>query len=461
MSTISGQGNEQVYTVSELTDAIHRILKLRLSFIQVSGEISNSKKSPNGHLYFTLKDKDAVLNCVCFRRDAQSLDTLPEDGISVVVQGSLGVYKIRGQYQLIAVTLRPHGLGNLYQAFLQLKKKLESEGLFDQERKQAMPTMPRRIGIVSSPKGAVIHDMHNVLRRRFPGLHIKLYPTSVQGDAAPAQIVGGIQYFNQNPWAEVVIIARGGGSLEDLWAFNDEKVARAIAASAVPLVSAVGHETDFTIADFVADMRAPTPSAAAEIVVPDVQALRRTLAERKKSATSAFQLLLAGLARRLRECDSKHAAHLLERRLDREWQYLEDNRDGLYQGIQAQLRFTKQRLEASEKKLTSLDIRVRLVRQAKLLDSAVQRIKPAMKSRLGQESSRIRVLAGTLSALSPLSILDRGYSIVEREDGVPVRESAQVTEGDSLHVRLHQGALGVRVENKDPVQPERTKRDKS
>src|SRR6266446_2649608 len=254
------------FSVSELTTALRGVFTEYFKDIWVAGEISGAKLAHSGHYYFTLKDEEAQLRCVCYKMAARYLKFKPQDGVAVLARGRVDLYDARGDLQLIVEAIEPRGHGALQLAFEQLKKKLEGEGLFAAERKRALPALPERIGIVTSPSGAVIEDMLHVLERRCPGRHIRLYPAQVQGEAAVQQVTDGIEYFSRSGWAEVVIVARGGGSLEDLWTFNEERVARAIAACSVPVISAVGHETDFTIADFVADMRAPTPSAAAEIV---------------------------------------------------------------------------------------------------------------------------------------------------------------------------------------------------
>jgi len=256
-----------VYSVASLTGEIHRMLSRSFDGIKVAGEISGWKVWTSGHAYFTLKDQQAQIRCVLFRNNLRYLRFKPQDGAAVIARGSVEVRAERGEYQLLVSGMEPQGLGRLYEMFAELKEKLRGEGLFDEARKRPLPVFPRRIGIVTSPQGAVIRDMLTVLRRRWPGLHIRLYPTPVQGAGSAEGIVEGLDWFSASGWPDVVIVGRGGGSLEDLWSFNDERVARAIAACRVPVVSAVGHETDFTIADFVADVRAPTPSAAAEIVV--------------------------------------------------------------------------------------------------------------------------------------------------------------------------------------------------
>src|SRR5580700_1936395 len=256
-----------VWKVSELTDRISEILEAAFREVWVEGEVSNYHAAQSGHLYFTLKDTRSQIRCVCFRDQVRGLKFRPEDGLHVTVRGSVGVYELRGEYQIYVSYIEPVGLGALQLAFEQLKKKLEAEGLFDEARKKPLPVLPRCIGIVTSPTGAAVRDILRVLKRRFANVHVQIYPVKVQGDGAAAEVAAGLRHFNRAKFADVVIVARGGGSLEDLWAFNEEIVARAIAASEVPVITGIGHETDFTIADFVADLRAPTPSAAAELVV--------------------------------------------------------------------------------------------------------------------------------------------------------------------------------------------------
>ena len=261
------QPQRQVYSVSELTQRLKGLLETQFPDVWVAGEISNLRPATSGHLYFTLKDSNAQLRAVCFRSQARYLKFKPRDGVSVIARGRLSVYEARGEYQLLVELLEPAGLGALQLAFEQLKAKLAAEGLFDTARKKPLPVLPRTVGIVTSPSGAVIRDILRVLRRRYRNMNALLYPVRVQGEGAAQEIVQAIEHLNRRGGVDVMILARGGGSLEDLWAFNEEDVARAIAASRIPIISGVGHESDFTIADFVADLRAPTPSAAAELVV--------------------------------------------------------------------------------------------------------------------------------------------------------------------------------------------------
>ena len=283
----------KIYTVSELSQEIKGLFEKQFPDVWVTGEVSNFRAASSGNLYFTLKDASAQLRAVCFRNLARYLKFKPQDGISVIARGRLSVYEARGEYQLYVEYLEPAGLGALQLAFEQLKQKLAAEGLFDPARKRPLPMLPRAVGVVTSPTGAVIRDIVRILRRRFPNLNIMLYPVKVQGEGAAEEIVEGIEYFNRHRLADVLIVARGGGSLEDLWAFNEEVVARAIAGSKMPVISAVGHETDFTIADFVADLRAPTPSAAAELVVHRRQDFVDELGDRARRMSQILRLKLS------------------------------------------------------------------------------------------------------------------------------------------------------------------------
>ncbi|HSW50049.1 MAG TPA: exodeoxyribonuclease VII large subunit [Bryobacteraceae bacterium] len=396
----------RVYQVAELNAAIRALLDSRFQDIWVAGEISGVKLATSGHYYFTLKDEQAQLRCVCFRASARYLRFKPQDGIAVLARGRIDVYEPRGEYQLLVESIEPQGYGALQLAFEQLKKQLAGEGLFDPQRKRALPKLPGRIGIVTSPTGAVIRDMLQILQRRFPGLHIRLFPAQVQGAGSIGEVVTAIDWFSQSGWPEVVIVARGGGSIEDLWTFNEEAVARAIARSAVPVVSAVGHETDVTIADFVADLRAPTPSAAAELVV----GTREQLAEQFDSGiTRAASALRRSLGRRL------------------------------------------QRVDEIDFRLRSFDPRLRLAaarrRQALAWTVLCDRV------RLGALRARGRLdsLSARLNTLSPLGILERGYAIVQDETGRIVKNAEDAPPKSLLDVRLAQGRLRARVTRAIPA----------
>ena len=349
---------------------------------------------PSGHWYFTLKDPEAQISCVCFRRDARYLRTKPEDGLAVVAGGRVDVYGRQGKYQLYIEALEPQGRGALHLEFERLKARLQEEGLFEQGRKRPLPALPQRVGIVTSRKGAVIADMVRIMERRFPGLWIRLYPVRVQGPGAAAQIAAGVRFFSERPWAEVVIVGRGGGSLEDLWAFNEETVARAIAASSIPVVSAVGHQTDFTISDFVADVRAATPSAAAELAVPEAKGLILALHEAEERAARAMRLRLTRLGARVLRTSLERAARTVEGRINDAWQALDAAAGNMNRIQESRIRRAGRRLERTERRLAGLDLRVRFARQSERLRSVSQRLLPAIRQLLDRRASRLATLGG-------------------------------------------------------------------
>ncbi len=419
----------RVWTVSELTAQVRDLLERAFRDLWVQGEVSNFRISPYGHYYFTLKDEAAQLRCFVHKRDVRFLRMQPQDGLAVTARGALGVYEQRGEYQLLVNYLEPVGVGALQLAFEQLKARLAAEGLFEAGRKKPLPMLPRRIGLVTSPRGAAIADMVRILRRRYENLHLLLYPVRVQGEGAAEEIVEGIQFFNRAHASirpDVLILARGGGSLEDLWAFNEENLARAIAASKIPVITGIGHETDFTIADFVSDLRAPTPSAAAELVIQSKEELKHRL-----------RALDARLAEKLRY-QVLHARHQLSQLMRaRGWRQLENL-----------LREQAQRAD---------ELALRL-RQA-LLDSAARRrhdwaVSVArlasydLRGVLQREWLRLKALAGQLNQLSPLAVLERGYAIVFDAEGKVVKSAAAVRLGEPIQVQLARGRLQADVRKK-------------
>jgi exodeoxyribonuclease VII large subunit len=388
--------DQDLWTVSELTRYVRELFEIdyRLQDLEVTGEISNFSRARSGHLYFTLKDDAAQLKCVMWRSSAERLPFQPGDGDAVIARGRLSVYEAGGVYQLYAESLTPAGRGNLALAFEQLKERLAAEGLFDTERKRPIPAFPRKIGIVTSPDAAALRDILHVLQRRCPLVEVLVAPTLVQGPEAPAQIVRALQWLDGRSDIDTIIIARGGGSIEDLWAFNDEQVARAIAAAQHPVISGVGHETDFTIADFVADERASTPSAAAERSVPDLSEMNVLVNERRQRLTAVMQ-------RRLQQ-------HQVE---------------------VAQLRRT----------LNHLSPRVRLENNRQRIDGLNGRLEQAMQRRLERIRARLALAQTGLAAVGPAATLKRGYAIVRREDGQIVRTVTAVAPGDKLEVQVVDG----------------------
>lgn len=398
--------NNRTLTVTQLNEYIKMLFDSQtvLKRLYVRGEISNFKAYSSGHCYFTLKDENSLVRAVMFRSFVQKLKFRPEDGMRVVVRGGVSVYERDGQYQLYAEDMEPDGVGALYIAFEQLKRKLDAEGLFFDERKRRLPQFPSRIGIVTSPSGAAVRDMINITARRYPSAELVLYPSAVQGSEAPRQLVAGIEYFSNNKSVDLVIIGRGGGSLEDLWAFNNEQLARAISASDVPVISAVGHETDFTICDFVADCRAPTPSAAAELAVPNTAELI-TVLNSMKGRMSAL------LTRRIAE--------------NREKVRLLSTSGGIV-----------------DPSRLLYDRRIRL-------DKLSDKFESTATSQLARHKADLREMAAKLSSLNPLAILSRGYGAVTDELGDIVTKSCDLEPGQTINVRFSDGSVRAEIIDKE------------
>ena len=434
-----------ILTVSELTQEIKDTLEIKFPDVWIEGEVSNLRFPASRHIYFTLKDDDCQIRAVLFRSQARSLRFTPEDGLQVICRGRVSLYEKRGEYQLILETMEPKGMGALQLAFLQLKERLEKEGLFDPSRKKPISLLPRTIGIVTSPTGAVIQDMLHILDRRFANLHILLYPVRVQGEGASAEITEAIQYFNQQKNVDVVILARGGGSLEDLWAFNEEILARAISRSKIPIVSAVGHETDYTISDFVADLRAPTPSAAAELVVREKREIENTL-----------RYLRTRLESRMVEVFQRDRTNLLHfRKILISPQKIVENYllrlDDLVSRFSILAAWI---LKRNREKYFHLSERVYLrsplqgIEHLRLFVSQIgkgleQNIRHTIEIHRGKAGG----IVGKLESLSPLSILRRGYSITRKLPALQIlRDAALVGEGDKVEIKLYKGALICAVE---------------
>jgi exodeoxyribonuclease VII large subunit len=401
LSLFGGATFSEPFTVSQLTGHIRRLFDddPLLADLWVEGEVSNFTRASSGHCYFTLKDAGSQIACVMWRSVAHVQDYLPVSGAQVLVQGRVSVYEAGGRYQLYVERLHPAGVGDLYRQFELLKERLEAEGLFAPERKRPLPSFPRRIGLVTSPTAAALQDILNVLGRRYPLAEVLLSPTQVQGEAAPPQIVAALAALNARDDVDVVILARGGGSLEDLWAFNDERVARAVAASRLPVICGVGHETDFSLADFAADVRAPTPSAAAELVAPDRAELKAWVAGLALALTSALGATIG----------------------ERRWRLTEQARALRHLSPAAQLTQSRQRV-----------------------DDLVGRAEAAARHSLVLRRERLGGLTGRLAAISPLGTLERGYAIVRHDETETiVRSVAQVAPGDALTVRVADGAFGA------------------
>jgi len=432
-----------LYSVSELTQAMRGLLSEHFTDIWVSGEISGVKLPGSGHYYFTLKDETSQLKCVCYRMTARYLKFKPQDGIAVLVRGRIDVYDARGEVQMIVDSIEPQGHGALQLAFEQLKKKLAMEGLFEASRKRPIPPMPERIGIVTSPSGAVIRDILHVLDRRFAGRHVRIFPAQVQGDGSVEQIAAGLDYFSRSGWADVVIVARGGGSLEDLWSFNDERVARAIFECSVPVISAVGHETDFTIADFVADLRAPTPSAAAELVICTRQSLEDRVASCEAKLRQAMRLELALLSRRLSALAVDRAR--LHRAIGKQMQRVDELDYRLREQWRQSIAKKHRALDGLESRLGLSDVRLKLAGRRRRLDACDNALIHNMERQIGRARQALGPAEAHLKQLSPLAILDRGYAIVER-DGKILKSPEDAPVDSKIRVRLAEGDLKARVE---------------
>ncbi len=403
MTADIGRGGRRVLTVTELTQHLKHLLEVDplLSAVIVRGEISNFRAPASGHMYFTLKDESASLRCVMFRGQNYKLRFRPYDGLSVDIYGYVSVFERDGQYQLYAQEMRPAGLGDLYLAFEQLKARLAAEGLFSESDKKPLPLLPKRVAVVTSPTGAAVRDVLKVAARRCPGLNVVVIPAQVQGELAAGQVARGIEVANGLPGVEVIIVTRGGGSLEELWAFNEEVVARAIRASRLPVVVGVGHEVDTTIADLAADRRAPTPSAAAELVFPDCALLTGQV---------------SGLAYRLRS------------------------------GLRSQAANLRRRLERLTRSSVLTRPELMLAGRAQALDNLVHRLGRVASFAVERRGLRLGQLSGRLEAMSPLGVLARGYSLCTDSAGKVIRRASDVAAGDKVAVTLAQGTLGCRVE---------------
>lgn len=396
--------NNNVLSVSELNSYIKQLLDgdSVLSSVTVKGEISNFKSHSTGHLYFSLKDEGGVLRAVMFRSSASKLPFVPENGMKVTAHGRISSFIRDGQYQLYADSMEPDGVGALYIAYEQLKRKLAALGLFAPERKKPLPKIPTRIGIITSPTGAAIRDMINVTGRRFPYASVILYPALVQGSGAPEQLVAGLEYFNKNAAADVIIIGRGGGSIEDLWAFNDERLAYAVAASEIPVISAVGHETDFTICDFVADRRAPTPSAAAELAVPDTAELKNKFINVIKHEAASVEKIVSRYRERLSYLASSRA-------------------------------LTSPKAMIDDRRMMTVMLSEKMI--------------AAEQGEVDRARLTLGMLAGKLSALDPLAVISRGYSAVYSADGGLVSSVEQLTAGEKISLKMSDGTANAVVES--------------
>ncbi|CAM3589532.1 exodeoxyribonuclease VII large subunit [Marinicrinis lubricantis] len=446
---MTSSSQERVLTVKELT----RWIKLKLekeplfNDVWVQGEISNFTRHSSGHMYFTLKDKDSRIKCVMFASQNRYLKFLPKEGSKVLARGSVSVFERDGQYQFYVNQMQPDGVGSLYLAYEQLKQRLEQEGLFAPERKRPIPKIPKAIGIVTSPTGAAIRDMIITLQRRFPSVPILLYPASVQGTLAVPSIVKGIEIFNRLNEVDVIIVGRGGGSLEELWAFNEEKVARSIHASQIPIISAVGHETDFTIADFVADLRAATPTAAAELAVPHVLDLRQQIGHFRHRLGGALTSKLQESKDRLERLKSSAALQQPKKNLLHDaYQQVDRFKEQLVYQLKNRLHQSKSAWMVAERSLLKHHPQERVASARKDASSLQKQLKQSMSDFMKTKKQFFASEIRQLDALSPLKIMNRGYSLVYDETSQKLIKSVeQVQLGDILKIRLKDGQLDCQV----------------
>ncbi len=439
-----------VYTVSRLNREARGLLESRLGTVWIEGEVSNFSRPASGHWYFSLKDAGAQVRCAMFRGRNAMAGPPPRDGAHVLLRARVGLYEPRGDYQLIVDHLEPAGEGELRRRFEELKRRLAAEGLFDADRKRPLPALPWAVGVVTSPTGAALRDILHVLRRRFPAVPVVLYPVPVQGEAAAPRIAGAIALASARAEVDVLIVGRrGGGSLEDLWPFNEEAVVRAIVAASMPVVSAVGHEVDFTLADFAADLRAPTPSAAAELVVPDAAEWLRALADQGRRLAGAWRRRAATWREDLtwtrRRLQQLHPAV----RLERESQRLDEFDGRLRAALRLALATRSHQLATRRGELASLSPAARLADLRRRTEVLAARLPPAARSALQRQRSRLGGAARALQAVSPLATLDRGYAIVTRRaDGRVLTDSAAVTVGEEIEARVARGRICATVTGK-------------
>jgi exodeoxyribonuclease VII large subunit len=437
--------DRQILRVSELNSSIQRIFESEFRNLWVAGEISGCRLAGSGHYYFSLKDEKSQIKCVLFKGAVRFAKFSPIDGLAVLARGKLEVYEVRGEYQLLVDLLEPQGAGALQLAFEQLKSRLAKEGLFASSRKRLLPKFPRRIALVTSLGGAVLLDMLHVMGRRFPGLHVRLYPAQVQGENAAQQICTAIEYFSSNEWAEVLIVARGGGTLEDLWTFNEESVARAVAGSRTPLISAIGHETDFTITDFVADHRAPTPSAAAEIAVCTRDSVLTQIEVYRARASQLIRYQILEASRALHRRGGDRAISLIGRILMSRSQRLDELEWRLQQWKKAFLDSRRKRFSSLVARLRDTNLQLRCARNVHRQQLLQQRLERAWRQISDQWRTRIDAGRAHLLQLSPLAVLERGYAVVQKADGGVLRSSRETGTGDELRIRLHHGQVTALV----------------
>lgn len=437
-----------VMTVSQLTRRVKGLIESGVGKIWVSGEISNWRVSPAGHAYFTLKDESSQLSAVMFKGKISRLKFEPEGGLEVLLNGLVTVYEQRGNYQIICDDMQPKGVGALQLAFDKLKAKLDAEGLFNSEHKKDLPLLPKKIGIVTSPTGAAIRDMLNVLERRFSGMHILLYPARVQGDEAAPEIVAGIEALDEFG-VDVIVIGRGGGSLEDLWPFNEEAVVRAVFDCVTPIVSAVGHEIDFALTDFTADLRAPTPSAAAELIVQERAALDESVSQLSERLARAMENTLQSYLARLERAQSSFVFRRPEEMLRQPRQRVDEAAMLLERILHERTQDYRHRLDKTVKSLGLLSPDHQLQRMHERFVGLNARLAAAMRSTIDSKRAKFHPLAAELDALSPLAILGRGYSLVRKEDGKVVSDAGKLKPKDKVSLTFGKGSATATIDEAD------------
>ncbi|HHG9065234.1 TPA: exodeoxyribonuclease VII large subunit [Citrobacter freundii] len=428
-----------IFTVSRLNQTVRLLLEQEMGQVWISGEISNFTQPSSGHWYFTLKDDSAQVRCAMFRNSNRRVTFRPQHGQQVLVRANITLYEPRGDYQIIVESMQPAGEGLLQQKYEQLKAKLQAEGLFDQQFKKTLPSPAHCVGVITSKTGAALHDILHVLKRRDPSLPVVIYPTAVQGDDAPGQIVRAIELANARGECDVLIVGRGGGSLEDLWSFNDERVARAIFASRIPVVSAVGHETDITIADFVGDLRAPTPSAAAEIVSRNQLELLRQIQHGQQRLEMAMDYYLANRTRRFTQLNHRLQQQHPQLRLARQQTVLERLRQRMNFALENKIKQANQRQQRMLQRLNQQTPQLRIHRAQTRIQQLEYRLAKNIRSRLSEQRERFGNAVTHLEAVSPLATLARGYSVTTTNDGAVLKKTKQARPGDLLTTRLNDG----------------------
>ncbi|HKN26204.1 MAG TPA: exodeoxyribonuclease VII large subunit [Candidatus Acidoferrum sp.] len=443
------QPERRIFTVTDLTARIRDLLAKNFTDITVQGEISNCRPAASGHIYFTLKDDRAQIRCVFFKQQQRGMKFRPEDGLKVSVRGTISVYESRGEYQVYVESVEPLGRGALQLAFEQLKRQLEAEGLFDAARKKPLPLLPSRIGLITSPTGAAVRDVVRILTRRFPNVHLTLYPVLVQGEGAAGQIIEALTYFNRKRAADVILLVRGGGSIEDLWSFNEESVARAIADCVIPVICGVGHETDFTIADFAADVRASTPSAAAELVVQTRREFDKHVADLRDTLDSLIHYRLMELSRRVHELSSRRGFRRPHDLLRQSRQRADELTSRLALGLRARLETSRRRFTAAHLRISSFDFRVKMAALRLRLEKRTHELRLRAERLVRLKRERWERLSIQLQERSPLQALERGYAIATDASGNILRDATQVALGDEVKIQLRRGRLTTEVKDKN------------